>query len=105
MLILLTLLATAAPPPCQRDDGPGLCLGRADLVRAAETRADLDQCLTGRARAVETSEALAAALADTEARLAASRRARGRWVALGVGAGVAASGLVVWAGVQVVGAR
>lgn len=112
MLLMLALLATASPPDCQRPDGPGLCLGLEDLRERATVRADRDRCLAQRIEDTEAAVRLAQALQDAtearedaEARLTVAKRRRWRWVAVGAASGVAVSAGVVWAGVQVVGAR
>lgn len=120
-LPLVLLILTAAMchdawaddlPACQREDGPGLCLGREQLATMARARADLEACEDHRRADTEALveyraalDASATLLAEQRARVEAMRRRRWRWVALGAVGGVALSGLTVYAGVQVVEAR
>ncbi len=113
MILLLAALAFADPPPCSYPDGrAGLCYDRELLQARALTRASLDRCEQLRevdAERIEVANASAVqarqAAAESEAMAARVRRRRWRWAALGAAGGVASSGVVVWAGVQVVGAR
>jgi len=109
IVLLLSVLAFADPPPCEWPDGrPGLCYDRPLLEARALTRADLTRCEAR--RETDTQRAVLAAQAAVDARTAEAaalakvdsmKRRRWQAVALGAAAGVAVSAGVVWTGVQV----